>query len=59
MKASLCRPPWFCSDKKVDPLVFEGFREVDESHPAVLWLGGVVEVSDDLRNAETLILASA
>ncbi len=36
-----------------------GFREVKESHPAALWLGGLEAITDGLRGSKDLVLAGA
>ncbi len=37
----------------------EGFREVKESHKAALWLGGLEDITDGLRDFKDLVLAGA
>ncbi len=37
----------------------QGFREVNESHQAALWLGGLEAITDGLRDSKNLILAGA
>ncbi len=39
--------------------MIEGFREVNESHQAALWFGGLEAITDGLRDSKKLVLAEA